>query len=70
MLSPKAVVQMRKAESGMGLGAEVLMRMLLGGVEVRVELSATGAPESHSKSRIRRRTTRNHPLLNVSCPSR
>ena len=49
--SPKAGARMRRAESGMGLGAEVLMRMLLGRVEVRVVLSAMGAPESHSTSR-------------------
>ena len=56
--SPKAGARMRRAESGMGLGAEVLMRTLLGGVEVREALSATGAPESHSTNRIRRRTTK------------
>ena len=68
--SPKAGARMRRAESGMGLGAEVLMRTLLGGVEVRVALSATGAPESHSASRIVGRTTRGHPFLNASCPGR
>ena len=68
--SPKAVVRMRKAESGMGLGAEVLTRTLLGGVEVREALSAMGAPESHSASRIVDRTTRGHPFLNVLCPGR
>ena len=67
---PKAVVWMRKAKSGMGLGAEALMRVPLGGVEVRVALSAVGAPESHSTSKIGCRTLRNHPFLNVSCPSR
>ena len=58
VLSPRAVARMKKAVSGMGLGAEALMRTLLGGVEVREALSATGAPESHSTNRIRRRTTK------------
>ena len=64
--SPKAGARMRRAESGMGLGAEVLMRTLLGGVEVRGALSAPGAPESHSRSKTRHRTTRYHPSLNSS----
>ena len=68
--SPRAVVRMNMAESGMGLGAEVLMRTLLGGVEVREALSATGAPESHSTNRIRCRTMKDHPFLNASCPGR
>ena len=70
MPSPKAVVRMRKAESGMGLGAEALMRTLLGGVEVRDALSAMGAPESHSTNRIRHRTTKYHPFLCIPCSSR
>ena len=68
--SPKTGARMRRAESGMGLGAEVLMRTLLGGVEVREALSATGAPESHSTNRICRRTMKDHPFLNASCPGR
>ena len=46
------------------------MRTLLGGVEVRVTLSATGAPESHSASRIVGRTMRGHPFSNASFPGR
>ena len=61
---------MKEAECGKGLGAEASIEALLGGVEVRVALSAVGAPESHSTSKIGCRTTRNHPFLNVSCPSR
>ena len=68
--SPRAVVRMKMAESGMGLGAEALMRTLLGGVEVREALSATGAPESRSTNRICRRTMKDHPFLNASCPGR
>ena len=68
--SLEAVVQMRKAESGMGLGVEALMRTLLGGVEVREALSATGAPESHSTNRIHRRMMKYHPFLYVLCSSR
>ena len=68
--SPKAGVWMRWAESGMGLGAEALMRMLLGGVEVRGALSAMGAPESHSASKIVGRMTRGHPFVNASRPGR
>ena len=66
---PKAVVRMRKAESGRGLGAEASIETLLGGVEVRVALSASRAPESHSTNKIRRRTTKQHPFLFVSGPS-
>ena len=62
--SPKAVVRMKKAENGMGLGAEVLMRTLLGGVEVWGALSAPGASESSSRSKTCHRTTRYHPFLN------
>ena len=68
--SLKAVVWMRKAESGMGLGAEALMRTLLGRVEVRGTLSAMGAPESHSTNRIHCRTTKYHPFLCIPCSSR
>ena len=69
VLSLKAVVWMKKAVSGMGLGVEALMRMLLGGVEVKEALPATGAPESHSTSKICCRMTRQHPFLLIPCPS-
>ena len=46
------------------------MKALLGGVEVRGALSAMGAPESHSASKIAGRTRRGHPFLNASCPGR
>ena len=55
---PKTVARMEWAESGRGLGAEASIETLLGGVEVRVALSASRAPESHSTNRIRRRTTK------------
>ena len=70
VLGPKAVVRMRKAKSGMGLGAEAQMRTLLGGVEVKEALSATGAPESHSTNRSPHRMRWEHPFLYSSCPSR
>ena len=44
--------------------------MLLGKVEVGVTPSASGAPESHSASKIVGRMTRGHPFLNASCPGR
>ena len=68
MPSPSAGARVKEAECGKGLGAEASIEALLGGVEVRVALSATGAPESHSTSRIHRRTTKQHPFLFVPCP--
>ena len=66
----KTVARMKQAESGKGLGAEASIETLLGGVEVGVAPSASGAPESHSASKIVDRMMRGHPFLNVSCPSR
>ena len=61
---------MNLAKNGKGLGVEASIGMLLGGVEVRVVLSASGASESHSMNRIGHRTLRDHPFLNVLCPGR
>ena len=63
---PKTVARVRYAKNGKGLGAEALMKALLGGVEVRGALSAMGAPESHSTSKTRHRMTRYHPFLSSS----
>ena len=63
---PIAGARVSLAECGRGLGAEASIEVLLGGVEVRGALSAPGAPESHSRSKTRHRTTRYHPFLNSS----
>ena len=47
-------------------GMEASIEMLLGVVEVWVALSATGAPESHSESRICHRMIWEHPFLCLS----
>ena len=62
----KTVIWMKWTENGKGLGVEISVEMLLSGVEVRVVLSAMGAPESHSTSKTRHRMTRYHPFLNSS----
>ena len=69
MLGPDTGVQMKLAKSGKEFGAEASVEMLLGRVEVRVALSAVGAPESHSTSKICCRMTRQHPFLLIPCSS-